>query len=256
MKNYDRKQSNGYIEIVTTKSNMNYSFSTYHRNISLIVFVVFVSLIIVHQYILPTIISKVQSSSVILHQIYAQQPSNNITTANNNIEKYPQKECIITKATGHFANNQIKDGMVSWIQGGLWDLKIKCLPHEKSLSLNDKSNLTAVFNASFTMIKPDGSLSHNHLINNFSSTNVIFAGNDIIITGIADIHSNIGIEYKQVPITVHLMGKKVLGLMIDVAKTKGHFASPNEMYGTLISGIGLDNSNTNKTNNANINTKT
>jgi hypothetical protein len=235
---------------------MNYSFSTYHRNISLIVFVVFVSLIIVHQYILPTIISKVQSSSVILHHIYAQQPSNNITTANNNIEKYPQKECIITKATGHFANNQIKDGMVSWIQGGLWDLKIKCLPHEKSLSLNDKSNLTAVFNASFTMIKPDGSLSHNHLINNFSSTNVIFAGNDIIITGIADIHSNIGIEYKQVPITVHLMGKKVLGLMIDVAKTKGHFASPNEMYGTLISGIGLDNSNTNKTNNANINTKT
>jgi hypothetical protein len=235
---------------------MNYSFSTYHRNISLIVFVVFVSLIIVHQYILPTIISKVQSSSVILHQIYAQQPSNNITTANNNIEKYPQKEYMITNATGHFANNQIKDGMVSWIQGGLWDLKIKSLPHDKSLSFNDKSNLTAVFNASFTMIKPDGSLSHNHLINNFSSTNVIFAGNDIIITGIADIHSNIGIEYNQVPITVHLMGKKVLGLMIDVAKTKGHFASPNEMYGTLISGIGLDNSNTNKTNNADINTKT
>ena len=51
------------------------------------------------------------------------------------------------------------------------------------------------------------------------------------------------------------MGKKVLGLMIDVAKTKGHFASPNEMYGTLISGIGLDNSNTNKTNNADTNIK-
>jgi hypothetical protein len=229
---------------------MNYSFSICYRNLSLIVFVVFVYLIITHQYILPTISSKVLSSSVIFHQISAQQPSNNITIANNNIEKYPQKEYIITKATGHFANNQIKDGIVSWIQGGLWDLKIKSLPHTKSLSFNNKSNLTAVFNASFTMIKPDGSLSHNHIINNFSSTNVILAGNDIIITGIADIHSDIGIEYKQVPITVHLMGKKVLGLMIDVVTTKGHFASPNEMYGTLISGIGLDNSNTNKTNNA------
>jgi hypothetical protein len=229
---------------------MNYSFSICYRNLSLIVFVVFVSLIITHQYILPTISSKVLSSSVIFHQISAQQPSNNITIANNNIEKYPQKEYIITKATGHFANNQIKDGIVSWIQGGLWDLKIKSLPHTKSLSFNNKSNLTAVFNASFTMIKPDGSLSHNHIINNFSSTNVILAGNDIIITGIADIHSDIGIEYKQVPITVHLMGKKVLGLMIDVATTKGHFASPNEMYGTLISGIGLDNSNINKTYNA------
>ena len=41
--------------------------------------------------------------------------------------------------------------------------------------------MTAVFNANFTMIKPDGSLSHSHFINNFSSNNVIFAGNDIIV---------------------------------------------------------------------------
>ena len=36
------------------------------------------------------------------------------------------------------------------------------------------------------------------------------------------------------------MGKKVLGLTIDVSKTEWHFASPNEMFGTLISGVGLD----------------
>ncbi len=139
--------------------------------------------------------------------------------------------------------------------------KIKSLPANNTHSYNDnsntkdKSNMTAVFNASFTMIKPDGSLSHDHLINNFSSNNIIFAGNDIIITGIGDIHSNFGIEYKQVPITIHLMGKKVLGLMIDVNKTNGHFASPNEMYGTLISGIGLDNSKTHQTNSTPINIK-
>lgn len=59
-------------------------------------------------------------------------------------------------------------------------------------------------------------------------------------------------EFSQVPITVHLMGKQVLGLMIDVNKTDGHFSSSNEMYGTLISGIGLDNSSNN--NNSNNNT--
>jgi hypothetical protein len=92
------------------------------------------------------------------------------------------------------------------------------------------------------MIKPDGSLSHNHIINKFKSDNVMFAGNDIVITGTSDIHSDNGIEYDHVPITVHLMGKKVLGLMIDVNKTGGHFSGDNEMFGTMISGIGLDNS--------------
>ena len=108
--------------------------------------------------------------------------------------------------------------------------------------------MSATFDANFTMIKPDGSLSHNHLINNFTSDNVIFAGNDIVVTGIADIHTDNGTEYEQVPITIHLMGKKVLGLMIDVNKTGGHFSSSNEMYGTLISGIGLDNSSKNNNN--------
>jgi len=39
--------------------------------------------------------------------------------------------------------------------------------------------------------------------------------------------------------------------MIDVNKTGGHFSSSNEMFGTLISGIGLDGSNTNNTTNPN-----
>jgi hypothetical protein len=53
--------------------------------------------------------------------------------------------------------------------------------------------MTAVFNANFTKIKPDG-VSHSHFINNFSSNNIIFAENDIIVTGIDNIHSNIGLN--------------------------------------------------------------
>jgi len=161
--------------------------------------------------------------------------------SSNNSTK--QNESKTVMASGHFANNQMKDGTVTWIQGGLWNLEI-----DKSNNKNiENSNMSATFDANFTMIKPDGSLSHNHLINNFTSNNVILAGNDIVVTGLSSIHSDNGTQYAQVPITIHLMGKKVLGLMIDANKTGGHFSSSNEMFGTLISGIGLDSSNINNT---------
>lgn len=155
--------------------------------------------------------------------------------SSNNSTK--QNESKTVMASGHFANNQMEAGTVTWIQGGLWNLEI-----DNSTKTAVTPNMTAKFNADFTMIRPDGSLSHDHIINNFTSTNVIFAGNDIVITGISDINSNNETEYEAVPITIHLMGKQVLGLMIDVNKTGGHFSGSNEMYGTLISGIGLDNS--------------
>jgi hypothetical protein len=96
------------------------------------------------------------------------------------------------------------------------------------------------------MIKPDGSLSHNHNIANFISDKVILTDKDIVVMGIADIYSDDDNknEYKSVPLTIHLMGKKVLGLTIDVSKTEGHFSSPNEMFGTLISGVGLEDIST------------
>ena len=224
-------------------------FSDSFRNISLIIIFGIVYLITG-----PLIVSSVISEGIVSYfNLHQQALGQQFTTNNNdNINENYQGARIITQASGHFANNQIKDGIVTWIQGGLWELQIKSLPNNNT-SYNtsnnniEKPNMTAVFNANFTMIKPDGSLSHSHLINNFSSNNVFFAGNDIIVTGIADIHSNTGLEFKQVPITVHLMGKKVLGLMINVNKTQGHFASSNEMFGTLISGIGLDNSDINNT---------
>jgi hypothetical protein len=166
--------------------------------------------------------------------------SNTSALVSNNTGNVPieQNRSQPVIASGHFANNQMKDGIVTWIQGGFWNLQI-----DNSAKINmENTNANATFDANFTMIRPDGSLSHNHIINNFISSNVIFAGNDIVITGISHINSNNGTEYEAVPITIHLMGKKVLGLMIDVNKTGGHFSGSNEMYGTLISGIGLDNS--------------
>jgi len=219
------------------------TFSNFFRNTSSIS-IIAMACLIANILIIYTIISEETLNYFNFKQALAQQhfTLNN----NNNNSKNHQGTHIIAQASGHFANNQIKDGIVTWIQGGLWNLQIKSILNNNSSysttvnNYEDKPNMTAIFSANFTMIKPDGSLSHSHLINNFSSNNVIFAGNDIIVTGIADIHSNVGLEFKQVPITVHLMGKNVLGLMINVNKTNGHFASSNEMFGTLISGIGLN----------------
>jgi hypothetical protein len=176
--------------------------------------------------------------------VFAQEFPNLITNSSNvspstsndnsNNSSIEQNESKTVMASGHFANNQMEDGTVTWIQGGLWNLEI-----DNSNNKNiENSNMNATFDANFTMIRPDGSLNHNHIISNLTSDNVIFAGNDIVVTGLSDIYTDNGTEYEQVPITIHLMGKQVLGLMIDVNKTGGHFSSSNEMYGTLISGIG------------------
>src|SRR3954464_5213127 len=148
------------------------------------------------------------------------------------------------QASGHFANNQIQNGSVTWIQGGLWDLVVS-----NNTNMNNRiSNNTAAaapvpspkaaFSANFTMVKPDGSESHIHSINNFVSNDVIIGGGDMVITGIGNIYSDGALKFKQVPITVHLMGRQhVLGLIIDTVKTENHFASTHEMFGTLINGI-------------------
>lgn len=179
-------------------------------------------------------------SESIQHQI---KPHTLSQSSHDNQQQQQQPNKVI-EASGHFANNQIENGTVTWIQGGLWHLDIynstTSNPNNETSSMNNIH--TANFSTNFTMIKPDGSLSHEHMINNFTSDNVILAENDIIVTGITDIYTNNNstLEYNQVPITVHLMGKKVLGLMIDAKKTGRHFASSNELFGTLISGTGLE----------------
>jgi hypothetical protein len=180
-------------------------------------------------------------SESIQHQI---KPHTLSQSSHDNKQQQQQQPNKVIEASGHFANNQIENGTVTWIQGGLWHLDIynstTSNPNNEASSMNNIP--TANFSANFTMIKPDGSLSHEHIIKNFTSDNVILAENDIIVTGVTDIYTNNNstLEYNQIPITVHLMGKKVLGLMIDVKKTERHFASSNELFGTLISGTGLE----------------
>ena len=228
----------------------------FHKYIFAIILIGFVFLIAIESP-LSIQIAKFFTNNSHIEETFAQSASS--TNTSLIINNYPgeQNKSKIIKAFGHFANNQIQDGIVTWIQGGFWELKINDtsnsnVNNNNSQLINNHSSSKTNFIANFTMIKPDGSLSHNHNINNFVSKNVIITDKDIVVMGIGGIYSDDkNNEYKNVPLTIHLMGNKVLGLTIDVGKTKGHFSSSNEMFGTLISGIGLnmytDNSSLNKT---------
>ena len=151
-----------------------------------------------------------------------------------------QSQSKVIEASGHFANNQIENDSVSWIQGGLWHLAVYNSSSSSS-SPNSTNAAKAIFSGNFTMVKPDGTQTHEHSVSDFTSNNVIISGGDMIITGIGNIYENAVLKYRQVPITVHLMGKEhVLGLIIDTVKTDRHFVSNHEMFGTLIKGTGLE----------------
>ncbi|MGI9010835.1 MAG: hypothetical protein ACR2F1_06580 [Nitrososphaeraceae archaeon] len=213
----------------------------FHKYIFTLIFIGFLSIIVIELFSIQ--LSGFLSYGSIIQYVLAQPQSTNTSIINSNVEEQDKPKII--HLFGHFANNQIKDGIVTWIQGGLWNLNINNITNSK---VNNNStqiinnNGIANFTANFTMVKPDGSISHNHNINNFVSKDVIITDKDIVVIGTADINSddNNNNEYKSVPLTIHLMGNKVLGLTMDVSKTKGHFSSTNEMFGTLISGIGLD----------------
>jgi hypothetical protein len=166
----------------------------------------------------------------------------NIVSSDSSSEhqKQLQLQSKVIEASGHFANNQIENDSVSWIQGGLWHIAVYN-SSSSSWSTNDSTNgAKAIFSGNFTMVKPDGTETHEHSVSDFTSNNVIIAGGDMIITGIGNVYENAVLKYRQVPITVHIMGKEhVLGLIIDTVKMDRHFVSNHEMFGTLIKGSGL-----------------
>ncbi|HET7285382.1 MAG TPA: hypothetical protein VFI70_11920 [Nitrososphaeraceae archaeon] len=171
--------------------------------------------------------------------LYKSVVSDNSSGQQQQIHQLPQSKVI--EASGHFANNQIENDSVSWIQGGLWHLVVYNSSSSLSSTPNSNTGAKAIFSGNFTMVKPDGSQTHEHSVSDFRSNNVIIAGGDMVITGLGNIYENTVLKYRQVPITVHLMGKEhVLGLIIDTVKTNRHFVSNHEMFGTLIKGTGLE----------------
>jgi hypothetical protein len=141
------------------------------------------------------------------------------------------REHKIMEAYGRIANNQIKNnGSISWIQSGLWYMTVSINNTDSDKSKN------AYFYTGFKMVRPDGSSLHEHFIKHFKSTNVLFEKEKIVVDGIADVYSGNSLDYREIPIVVHLNNNTVLDLTIDTDKTQKHFASSgaDQMLGVLI----------------------
>lgn len=151
-------------------------------------------------------------------------------------QEQEEQRMQVAMAYGYIANNQLQNGTVMWIQGGSWRMEL----FNTTDGDNNNNTVNGNFSASFTMVKPDGNSAHPHSIKNFTSDMVVLEGGDAVMTGVAEIYLEDTLQYARVPIIVHVMGKNALGLTIDRNSTENHFASSNEMYGTVTSSYGIE----------------
>ena len=85
-----------------------------------VIFIGFVFIITIES---PLQLANFLTNHSIVEETLAQPSSTNASIIINN-NPGEQIKAKMIKAFGHFANNQIKDGIVTWIQGGFWELKI------------------------------------------------------------------------------------------------------------------------------------
>ena len=169
------------------------------------ILLIFTSVIVLIFYLSP-ISAYSQTEPFHLIPQYKSVASSSGGNEQKQIQRQSQPKAI--EASGHFANNQIENDSVSWIQGGLWYLAVYNSSSSSS-SPNNTTGAKAIFSGNFTMVKPDGSQTHEHSVSDFTSNNVIISGGDMIITGIGNIYENTELKYRGVPITVHLMGRNM-----------------------------------------------
>jgi hypothetical protein len=94
-----------------------------------------------------TAYSQIEPSST---SLYKNIVSTNSSSSEQQMRHQSQSKVI--EASGHFANNQIENDSVSWIQGGLWHLAVYNSSSSTS-SPNSANVAKAIFSGNFTMVK-------------------------------------------------------------------------------------------------------
>ena len=142
----------------------NFTFY-FHKCIFAVISIGLVFIIITLESPLSIQLTNSLTNNCIVEEALAQSASTTNTSLTINNNSGEQNKSKMINAIGHFANNQIKDGIVTWIQGGFWELKINDTANSNvnnhnntQLSNNNISSNQANFVANFTMIKPDGTL--------------------------------------------------------------------------------------------------
>jgi hypothetical protein len=135
---------------------------------------------------------------------------------------------IIRTKTYHLSKASIRGALAS-IQNDASTLKPSWIVY--GVFRMDNANATSpVFNATFYMIKINGTASHQHTISDFKlNAAPITNNNSTIFNGISTITMN-GSSVKDVPTSITFMDESAVSIWLDPSKTKNHFGN-TAIYG-------------------------
>jgi hypothetical protein len=109
-------------------------------------------------------------------------------------------------------------GKTNWIIGGAY-------------KMSNANTANPVFNATFYMIKTDGTAPHKHTISDFKmSGKPIVANNSTTFNGTSTVTMKSG-PVKDVPTSIRFMDESSVSVWLDPTKTNNHFGS-TLIYGT------------------------
>ena len=118
-----------------------------------------------------------------------------------------------------------KDGKPSWIVSGVFKI------NNYSNNTNNTSTPPPVFNASFYMIKLNGTSKHTHDLSDFKLTGTPqVSGNTTTINGTSTVTMKEG-PATNVPTSIKILDNSAIALWFDPAKVENHFGN-TPIYGT------------------------
>jgi hypothetical protein len=114
-------------------------------------------------------------------------------------------------------------GKPAWIISGVFKID--------NYSNDTKTTTSPILNASFYMIKLDGTSPHTHTISDFKMTgSPQTSGNVTTISGTSTVTMKEG-PVKNVPTTIKVFDRSAISFMFDPAKVQNHFGN-TPIYGT------------------------
>jgi plastocyanin len=130
---------------------------------------------------------------------------------------------------GRIASLQLDGTKVNWIESGAWILRV---PAGESL----ESTKNAMFLASITMVKPDGTGLHRHRISDLSISSATVKDGNTSLQGTATVTMGGG-PVQGVPIRIE-MNSAVVAIWVGPEKVDNHFGA-GPVYGTLVPRLGV-----------------
>jgi hypothetical protein len=111
-----------------------------------------------------------------------------------------------------------ESGKPTWIVSGVF-------------RMDNMNSTSPMFNATFYMMKKDGTAPHTHTISNFRITgNPLVSGNSTTFNGTSTVTMKDS-PVNQVPTSIKLTDDSALSIWLDPSKTSGHFGN-TMIYGT------------------------